>query len=319
MNTILILVISFIALLWAANHLVSGVSGLAIRFKLSPLVIGLTVVAVGTSAPEIAISILSALKDKNNLAIGNAIGANIANIGLVLGITLLIKPNTLHFSTLKKAYPILIITMLFAYGLILDGFLSKTDGCLLLIACVVVISIFIYMANSAPKKDPFFNEFKAAVNLNRSLGTTLLSTALGLIILPVSAKYIILSATTIAQWYGVNEVTIGLTIIALGTTLPELATSITAALKGEEEIAIGTILGSNIYTLLLILAFPALINPAKVSSIILWRDMPVLIALTVLLIFLNYHYKKKLSPWHGGVLILVYCSYITSLILKAGV
>ncbi|RUR17300.1 calcium/sodium antiporter [Legionella sp. km535] len=317
MNTILILIVSFIALLWAANHLVTGVSGLAVRFNLSPLIIGLTIVAIGTTAPEIAISILSALKDKNDLAIGNAIGSNIANIGLVLGITILIKPNTMNFATLKKAYPILIITMLFAYSLILDGFLGKTDGCLLLIACIGAISFFIYLANHAPKRDPFFNEFKAAVNSNRSIGTNLLSTFLGLIILPVSAKYIILCSTTIAQWCGVNEVTIGLTIIAFGTTLPELATSITAALKGEEEIAIGTILGSNIYNFLLILAFPALINPSKISTIVLWRDMPVLIALTVLLIFLNYHYKKKLSPWHGGILVLVYCSYIISLILKA--
>jgi cation:H+ antiporter len=108
-----------------------------------------------------------------------------------------------------------------------------------------------------------------------------------------------------------------LTVIAFGTTLPELATAVTAALKGEEDIAIGTILGSNIYNLLLILAFPAIINPEKVSNVVLSRDMPVLISLTVLLFFLNYYYKKRLSPWHGGILILVYCSYIASMVIKA--
>lgn len=317
MNNILILVVSFIALLWAANHLVTGSSGLALRFNLSPLVTGLTIIGIGTSAPEIAISILSALKDRNDLAIGNAIGSNIANIGLVLGITIILKPATINFTTLKKAYPILIITMLFAYSMILDGYLGKTDGCLLLIACIAVISFFIYLTNHSPKKDPFFNEFKSAVTLNRKFGSNLLSIILGLVILPLSAKYIISSSVAIAQWFGISELTIGLTIIAFGTTLPELATSITAAFKGEEEIAIGTILGSNIYNLLLILVFPAIINPAKISNIVLWRDMPVLFALTVLLIFLNYHYKKKLSPWHGGILVLVYCSYIISLILKA--
>ncbi len=317
MNTILILIVSFMALLWAANHLVAGASGLAIRFKLSPLITGLTVVALGTTAPEIAISILSALKDKNDLAIGNAIGSNIANIGLVLGITILLRPTTINYTTLKKAYPILIITMLFAYSLILDGYLGKTDGCILLIGCIAVMSFFIYMASRSPQKDPYYTKFKSAVTLSRSLGTNMLSIALGLVILPISAKYIIFSSVAIAQWCGVSELTTGLTIIALGTSLPELATSITAALKSEEEIAIGTILGSNIYNLLLIIAFPAIINPAKINTIVLWRDMPVLLALTVLLMFLNFHYKRKLSPWHGGILVLVYCSYIISLILKA--
>ncbi|KTD62822.1 calcium/sodium antiporter [Legionella shakespearei] len=317
MHSVLVLIISFIALLWAANHLITGASGLAFRYNLSPLVTGLTLVALGTTAPEIFISVLSAVKDKNDLTIGNAIGSNIANIGLVLGITIMLKPTTLNYSTLKKAYPILIVIMLFAYSMMLDGFLGKIDGCLFLIVCIAVISFFIYLANHAPKKDQFFNEFKAAIHSNRSLHTNLLSILLGLVILPVSAKYIILSAATIAQWWGISQLTIGLTVIAFGTTLPELATAVTAALKGEEDIAIGTILGSNIYNLLLILAFPAIINPEKISNVVLSRDMPVLIALTVLLFFLNYYYKKKLSPWHGGILILVYCSYIASIVIKA--
>lgn len=317
MNAILILIISFIALLWAANHLVTGASGLAIRFNLSPLIIGLTVIAIGTTTPELIISIISSIQDKDDLTIGNAIGANIANIGLILGITIIVKPMTLNFDKLKKAYPILVITMLFAYTLILDGFLSKIDGCLFLLACILVISYFIYLGNHSRKKDPFFNEFKSAVISNRSLKINLASILLGLLILPISAKYVVYSATEIALWAGVSELTIGLTIIALGTTLPELATAVTAAFRGEEDIAIGTILGSNIYNLLLILAFPALINPNKINTVILSRDMPIMIALTLLLIFLNHHYKKKLSPWHGGILLLVYFSYIISIIIKA--
>ena len=317
MNVILVLIASFIALLWAASHLVSSASSLAVRYNCPPLIIGLTIVAIGTSAPELAISIISSIKDKNDLTLGNAIGSNIANIGLILGLTILIRPHSLNYNALKKAYPIVIISMLFVYSLILDGFLGKIDGCLLLIACIAVISFFIYLANHSPQKDPFFSEFKAAVYSSRSLGADVLSICIGLIILPISAKYIISSAVTIAQWTGVSELTIGLTIIAFGSTLPGLAASVTAALKGEEDIAIGTILGSNIYNLLLILAFPAIINPAKISNVVLKRDMPVLIALTLLLFFLNCHYKKKLSPWHGGILLLVYFSYITSLIIKA--
>lgn len=316
MNIILILGLSFIALLWGANHLVSGAAGLASNLKISPLTAGLTIVALGTSIPEISIALFSALTNENNLSVGNAIGSNIANIGLVLGITIIIKPGVLSYATLKKTYPILVVTMLIAYSMILDGYLGKTDGCILIITCIAIIYGFIYHSNHAPRREPFFNPFQEAIHISRSFKVNLVSIFLGLIILPISAKYIVYSATSLASWLGMNELAIGLTIIAFGTSLPELATSITAALQGEDNIAIGTILGSNIYNMLLIMAFPSLINPSKVSNIILWRDMPVLLALTLLLLFLNYHYKKKLSPWHGGILILIYISYIASLFLK---
>ena len=145
MEAVLILIISFIALIWAANHLVSGASGLAYHLNISPLVIGLTIVAIGTSAPELIFSILSSIKSRNDLVVGNAIGSNIANIGLVLGITILIKPITLNNTALKKAYPILIIAMLFAYSLILDGFLGKIDGCLFLITFIIKVNNCIFI------------------------------------------------------------------------------------------------------------------------------------------------------------------------------
>jgi cation:H+ antiporter len=318
LHIILILIVSLTALIWSANHLVTGAASLAHRFRISPLIIGLTVVAISTSLPELIMSILSFMRDKNDLSVGNAIGANIANIGLVLGVTILIKPTALNYTTLKKAYPILVIAMLFAYSLILDGFLGKVDGCLLLIVCIAVISIFIYLANQQPIKDPFFQGFKSAISSSRSLTINITSILIGLIILPISSKYMISGIAELARGYGISELNIGLTIFAIGTTLPELATAITAALKGEEDIAIGTILGSNIYNLFVIIAFPALISPTKISTIILWRDMPVMISLTILLFFLNSQYKKKLSPWHGGILLLVYCSYIISLVIKAG-
>ncbi|HRD69589.1 MAG TPA: calcium/sodium antiporter [Legionella sp.] len=317
MEAVLILIISFIALIWAANHLVSGASGLAYHFNISPLVIGLTIVAIGTSAPELIFSILSSIKSRNDLVVGNAIGSNIANIGLVLGITILIKPITLNNTALKKAYPILIIAMLFAYSLILDGFLGKIDGCLFLISFIIVIALFIYWANQSSTKDVFYTEFKTAFIANRSLKTNIISILLGLVVVCISSRYLVYSSIDLARWAGFSDLTIGLTIVAIGTTLPELATSITAALKGDEDIAVGTILGSNIYNLLVILIFPAIIHPAKISNVVLWRDMPVMISLTLLLLFLNYHYKKNLSRWHGGILLLIYCSYIASIFIKA--
>lgn len=309
-------IISFIALLWAANHIVTGASGLAVRMRLSPLIVGLTIVAIGTSAPEIIIAILSSVKNKNDLTLGNALGSNIANIGLVIGISILIKPTALNFNMLKKAYPLLIVAMLFVYSLILDGFLGKIDGCFFLLACIAVISFCVYWANER-QQDHFFKEFKSVTQSGHSLKYNIFSIVLGLAILPLSAKYIIISAASLAQWWGMPELTVGLTIIAMGTTLPELITAITAAFKGEEEIAIGTILGSNIYNLLLIMAFPAIINPTQVNSSLLWRDMPIMIALTLFLIFLTIHYKEKLNRWHGSILLLIYFCYITSIIIKA--
>ena len=317
MHTILILIISLIALLWASNHLVTGAVELAHRFQIPPFIIGLTLIAIGTSTPELILSIISSLRNETDLTLGNAIGSNIANIGLVLGITILIQPTVLNNHSVKKTYPILIIAMLFVYSLILDGYLSKIDGCLFLIACIAAISIFIYLAYQSSLKDPFFNKFKSAMTVKNSLKINISTIVLGLLILPISAKYIVANVAQLAGGLGMSELTIGLTIQAIGTTLPELVTSIIAAFKGEEDLAIGTILGSNIYNLLLVLAFPALINPNKISTIILWRDLPIIILLTLFLLFLNYNHKKKLSPWHGGVLVLIYCSYVASLIIKA--
>lgn len=317
MSVIIGLIGSILALLWAANHLVSGAAALASRLNLSPLIIGMTILGLGTSTPEIMIAVLSSIKDQNNLTIGNAIGSNIANLGLVIGLTMLIKPMHLNTNILRKAFPILIIAMLFVYGLIQDGFLGKIDGCLFLISCIALISYCLYLANHVPPHDLAFIKLRQAVKSSRSMQSTLLSIAIGILILPLSAKYAVTSAAELARWSGISELTIGLTILAIGTTLPELATSITAALKGEEDLAIGTILGSNIYNLLLILAFPALINPAKVNTSVLWRDMPMMMSLTLLFIFLNLYYKDKLSRWHGGILLLVYCSYIVSLVIRA--
>ncbi|BCA95954.1 sodium:calcium antiporter [Legionella antarctica] len=313
----MILVISFISLVWAANHLITGALGLATRFQLSPFIIGLTIVAFGTSVPELIIFTLSYLENKNHLIIGNAIGSNIANISLILGISILIKPLTINYNALKKTYPIIIITMLFAYSLTLDGVLGIIDGYLFLFACIALIILFIYLSNRNNPKNQFINEFKSAINCNRSLKMHILSMFLGLFVLPLSTKYLIQSATELANLAGMTPLTIGLTIIAIGATLPGLATAVIAVLKGEEDLATGTILGTNIYSLLLILALPPIINPSKIGSSLLWREMPVMVSLTVLLIFLNYQYKKKLGLWHGGILLIVYCSYIISLIIRA--
>lgn len=316
MHTILILVISFVALLWAANHLVTGAAGLSLALQISPFIVSLTIVALGTSLPQLIILTFSSLKYKNHLVTGNIIGINIANIGLVLGLSILIKPMFPKDNPLKKIYPLLIITMLFTYSLILDGVLGRIDGCLFLIAGIALIGFSIYLSNQNLTDAPF-NDFKSAISSQRSVKINCLSVLLGLFVLPLSSKYLTHSAMELASWIQLSEYTTHFTIVAIGATLPGLATAIVAALKEEEDIAAGTILGSNLYNLLLIIAFPALIIPAKISATFLWRELSVLGALLVLLLFLNYHYQKKLSPWHGGILIIIYCSYLVSLVIKA--
>lgn len=317
MSNLLTFVISFIALLWAANHMVVGAAGLAVRMKVSPFIIGMTVIALGSSWPELMIAISSSFENKNNFAIGNAIGSNIANIGLVLGLATLIQPVTLNYSVLKRAYPLMLIVMIFLFTLLLDGFLGRLDGCLLLLCCIGMISIFVYTEHQATKSDLIIKAFKSASCSKSNLFANLVNLGLGIIILPISTSYLLKSAVVLAHWSGIGELTIGLTILSLGTTFPELFTALIAILKGEEELALGAILGSSVYNLLLILAIPGLINPEAVSPAILWRDMPVMISLVVLLIFLGFVYKNKLSRWHGGMLLVIYFSYIASLIINS--
>lgn len=311
------LVISLIFLLWAANHLVMGASGIANHYKLPTLFIGLTVVAIGTTAPEIMISITAALEGKADMAIGNAIGSNIANIGLVLAITAIVHPLKTHSRLLKREYPILFVIMMFAYGLMIDGYLGRIDGLLLLTASLLLIAYFAYVAQKAKKSDPFVKELEEAIKKRRSLTANAISLVIGLIALPISSKFLVNSASNIALWLGISELIIGLTMIAIGTSLPELATSVVAIIKKEDDIALGNILGSNMFNILLVLAFPGLINPDILNRALIWRDIPFMIIFTLLLLLLNYKAKDNVTRVHGVILLLMYFFYLLALVLNA--
>lgn len=317
LNNILILTASFVILIWSADRLIHGASGLAVHFQLPPLLVGLTLVAFGTSAPEIIVAIRASIDGLTDLAIGNAIGSNIANIGLVLGLTILIRPITVHSSLIRKEYPILFIAMLFTFILVIDGYLGAIDGALLLL---LAIGIMIYLLISS-RQSPFIQ--KASSDLlqhsmqNKPVIFYYLSLTLGLIFLPASAHFIVKSSADIARILGVSELTIGLTIIALGTSLPELITSIVATLKGADDIAIGNILGSNMFNLLAVVAFPAIIHPAPLNTIVLWRDIPIMFVLSIILFWMNYTAKRKLFRWQGGLLLMIYLCYMFGLIIDA--
>jgi cation:H+ antiporter len=316
MMAVLTIIISFIALLWAANHLVTGAAGIANNYKVAPLIIGLTLVALGTSVPQIMVAITAALDGRSELAIGNAIGANIANIGLVLGVTILLRPLNLKSSLLRREFPLLFLVMLFSYSLMLDGYLGIVDGCLFLGGCIALISYFIFLGRHA-RNDAMSREFKQTITIKRPLIANILSIIIGIVILPLSAHFLVGSAVQIAHQLGISELVMGLTIIAIGTCLPNITTSIVAAYKGHDDIAVGNILGSNMFNLLVVMAFPGILNPSDISHTILWRDVPVMFVITLVLLWINLHYKKRIERWHGGLLLLIYCCYMVSLVFNA--
>jgi cation:H+ antiporter len=315
MSSLTIMFVSFIGLFWAANHLVMGGSGLARSYRISPLIIGFTIVAIGTAMPGIFVGIAAALDGRNDLAFSNAVGSNIANIGLILGIIILVRPLTIRSFLLRQEYPLLLLVMLFTYLLMIDGFLGTIDGCLLLLTAIALIGYFIFISKKA-KQDAFYKEFRQIIP-HRKLKANIISIILGLIILPISAHFLVDNAIRLGAWLGLNDTIIGLTIVALGTSLPQMATSIIAIQKGQDDIAIGNILGSNMFNLLIVIGFPSIINPSAVNQAILWRDIPIMFVLTIILMWINFHYKKRTARWPGFLLLLIYCCYIISLIMNA--
>ncbi|KTC64917.1 Ca2 /Na antiporter (plasmid) [Legionella adelaidensis] len=316
MSAILFLLISIITLFWAANHLITGAMGIAHSYRLPPLLIGLTIVAIGTSSPEIMVGLSAALYGSNDLTLGNAIGSNIANIGLVLGIIIVIRPLVIQSTILRKEYALLYLVMLFTYSLMIDGYLSVLDGTLFLLAAIGVVAYFIYLARHNTV-DPYARELRKMIKTNRSIQLNWISVIIGVIVLPISAHYLVINTAKLASSLGVSQLVIGLTVVAIGTSLPQAATSIMAALNGQDDIAIGNILGSNMFNLLLVLAFPAIINPSAISHAILWRDIPIMLGITLVLLLISFKFKKRISRWYGGLLLLIYGSYITALVVNA--
>lgn len=314
--TVLLLILSFFALLWSANHLVSGASGIAFHYRLSPLLMGFTLVALGTSAPEIMISITAALDGLNDIAIGNAIGTNIANIGLVLGLTVIIKPLRIESTILRREYPILFLVMLFTYSLMIDGYLGILDGCLFLLLCLCVIGYLIFETRQARPQRQLTLAFQKASLSKTPIKMHFFNLVIGLIVLPISARYLINSCITIGHLMGLSDLAIGLTVISIGSSLPELITSLIAISKGADDIAIGNILGANIFNLLAVMIFPSIIHPAAISHVLLWRDLPVMFITTGVLLWMNYRRQKKMERWQGGVLLLIYGCYMASVILN---
>ncbi len=257
------LVAGFLLLVWGADRLVAGASATARNLGVSPLIIGLTIIGFGTSAPELVVSAVATLKGNSGLAVGNAIGSNIANMGLVLGATALIYPLRMESHALKREYPMLLLIMLVCFLMALDGVYSRPEGWALIIGLFAVVIWIIRIGLHRPLSDPLAEEFDAEIPKDIPTKVAVFWLIVGLIVLPISSTFLVDGAITIARILHVTDTVIGLTVVAMGTSLPELATAITAALHKEDDLAIGNIIGSNIFNLLGVLGIAAVIQPIR--------------------------------------------------------
>ncbi len=271
-------------LIWSADRFVEGASAAANQLGVSTLIIGITIIGFGTSAPEILISIFASLDNTPDLAIGNALGSNIANIALILGVTALLVPLPIASSLLKKEFPILLgATAIVAYFLH-DKQLTFIEGALLL---VVLAASLIYFIKSSKKDGTLNQEFANEIPQDMTLKQSVMWLSIGLVVLVLSSKLLVWGAVNIATALGVPDLIIGLTIVALGTSLPELAAAIASARKGEPDLAIGNVIGSNLFNSLAVIAIPGLLlTNFAVSSTAITRDLPVMIGMTIILYLL---------------------------------
>lgn len=311
-TNIIILILGFIALVWSADRFVYGAAGLARNLGVSPLIIGLTIVAMGSSAPEMMVAISASLSGAPDTAIGNAIGSNITNITLVLGCTALLKPLLIGSTTIRREIPMVLITTLLAGYVLWDLRLEVNEGIVLFLLFIITILTLTILALKRPGKDPLEETLNEEVPQDLPTLTAVMWLTVGLIILPVSSQYLVDSAVVIAKYFGMSDLVIGLTIIAIGTSLPELAASITGVLKGEDDLAIGNIIGSNIFNILAVLSLPGILAPGVIDPDVISRDFFYMLGASVALLLMAIGINGRpgrINRWEGGLLLLGFIAY----------
>ncbi len=316
MTTTLLFFLGLVLLIAGAELLVRGAGALALSFGISPLVVGLTVVAFGTSSPELAVSVQSTWSGRGDMAMGNVVGSNIFNVLFILGISALIVPLVVARQLVRQEVPIMVGVSLLLLALAADGRLGRLDG-LLLFALMIGYTVFLIRQSRRAGAAQAGSAEEAAAG-PRSLPLQLLLIALGLAMLVYGATLLVDAAVVFAQRLGISELVIGLTIVAAGTSMPEVATSIVAALRGQRDIAVGNVVGSNIFNILSVLGLSAVVAPAglPVAPSMLAFDLPVLIAvaLACLPVFFTGY---MIARWEGGLFLLLYAAYTTYLLLAA--
>ncbi|MDH3442063.1 MAG: calcium/sodium antiporter [Gammaproteobacteria bacterium] len=307
-----------ILLIWGADRFVHGAAAMARNLGVAPLMIGLTIVAFATSAPEILVSVVAALRGEPDLAVGNAIGSNIANIGLVLGAVSLFRPIELKSATLRREMPALLAVSLLTVALFLDSALNRIDGFVLLTALVIVIIWLVRLGLRSSASDPLQADFEAEIPKDMKTWVAGIWLVIGIATLLFGAELLVDGAIEIARAIGVSEVVIGVTLVALATSLPELAVSLVSAMRGEYGLAIGNIVGSNIFNLLAVIGVAAAIQPAVLPPTVLSLHIFVMVAFTLVLFAMTYEYDGRgtISRFEGFMLLMAYLAFTTYVVLQ---
>ncbi len=302
----MLLVIGLFLVVYSADRLVFAASLLCRSINIPPLIIGMTVVSVGTSLPEIMVSVAAALHGQLDLAVGTALGSNITNILLIAGLAALLHPFTVHSDILRRELPLMLLMSALAGLFLYDGALSRTDGIVLLLIAVCYLWFVVKIAKLAQQQgnDSLTREQLAELPRGGTLPVAFLWLAVALIIMPMATRMVIDNATVVAHYFAVDELTIGLTVIAIGTSLPELATAIAGVRKGEDDIAIGNIIGSSIYNIAIVLGLPALLAPGAINALAFTRDYGVMLGVSALFALFCWRRARHIGKRTGAGLLI---------------
>ncbi|MFC7367066.1 MULTISPECIES: calcium/sodium antiporter [Vreelandella] len=310
-------------LIWSAEKFIDGAAATSRWLGLSPLLIGMLVIGFGTSAPEMMVSVLAAMQGNPGLAVGNAYGSNIANIGLVLGFVALMAPLAVHSGVIRKEMPLLVGVMLLTGLMLHDGWVSRWESVLLLVALALFIGVSI-VRSRGQQDDPLVDEVAESLDSKAmSRGKSLMWTLVGLVLLIISSRLLVWGAVEIAVGFGVSDLIIGLTVVAIGTSLPELASSISALRRKEHDMVLGNVVGSNLFNSLAVVGLAGVISPIEVGREVLVRDWSVMTGMTVMMVLFAFSWRgrpRRINRLEGGVLFsmfIAYTGYMVSLVVLA--
>mgnify|MGYP001773632827 FL=1 len=306
------IIAGLVLLVWSADKFVEGAAATAKHLGMPALLIGMVIIGFGTSAPELAVSAMAASDGNPGLALGNGYGSNITNIALIVGLTAIIAPIAVHSQVIRKELPLLLVLTLIAGAQLLDGELSRLDGWVLLAVFAAVMGWSIYQGYQG-KEDPLAGDTETEMIAHpMPLKSAIIWLVVGLVLLIASSRILVWGAVTIAQSLGISDLIIGLTIVAIGTSLPELASALAAVKKNEHDLILGNILGSGIFNTLAVVGLAAVIEPLSVAPEVLYRDWTLMFGLTLALLVMGFGltgWRKLISRVDGALLLLVYVGY----------
>lgn len=312
---ITLFIVGLCLLVYGADRLVYGAAVISRSLGVPPLIIGMTIVGIGTSLPELFVSVTAALNGQSDMAVGNVLGSNITNILLILGVAALIHPLAARSEVLRRELPLMLAVTVLCGLVLMNNQLSRLDGVLLLAAAAGFIALMLKIARLAQREgcDSLTTEQLAELPQDGSATVATLWLVLAFIILPLASRMVVDNATVIAHYFGMSELAVGLTLVAVGTSLPELATSIAGALKGEDDMAIGNIIGSNIFNMAIVLGVPALLSPSRLDPAAFQRDYWVMLAASLALSALCIGRKHRIGHLAGALLLCGFIAYLALL------